>query len=122
MLPALAFGNWRAYFYGGEMEKAKIDELKKKYGRIFKCVIDGKDYIYRPLLRSEYREMQKAIPPELMMSQEGAALMEDKMAETCVVYPENFKASECDAGVPSLLATYISTVSGFKVDQEPVEL
>lgn len=37
-----------------EKEISQIDAWKKEYGRIFKSVIDGKDYIWRRIKRKEY--------------------------------------------------------------------
>ena len=105
-----------------ELTQEMIDGWKKQYGRAFKCEISGKTYVYRPILRRELKTFQKELTPELAVSAEGSALMEEKISDLCTLYPENFSSNTGDAGVPSVLASYISAVSGYRVDMEPVEL
>ena len=104
-----------------------IEEKKKAFGKIFKMVIDGNIYVYRMLTRPEYRELQKTIKAEMtetgpVLTAEQSNELEESVAKLCVLWPENYSNDLVAAGIPSILATCISDVSGYKVDQAPVAL
>ena len=110
-----------------EPEQKLVDEWKKKYGRVFRVVVGGDTYIYRRLIRPEYREFQKLITPEMtqqgpVVSSEQQSELEDKIFEKCVLFPIVKSNNDLPAGVPSVLSTYISDSSGFVVDEAPKEL
>lgn len=108
------------------LTEEKIKELKEKYGSIYKITLGGKDYVYRPLLRGEFKEIQASV----LESSEGVGMdpsyasdMEEAMLTKCVVFPETeIEIDKLPAGVPSALSAYISEVSGFNADSEPIEL
>lgn len=101
----------------------KIKELKAQYGKIYKIVLGGQEYVYRPLLRGEFKEIQEKAAATGLMDPIIAAEMEEGMIRKCLVYPESIAdLDKLPAGVPAALAAYISDVSGFNVDSEPVEL
>lgn len=109
------------------LSKEKIDELKKEYGKVFKVNIAGSDYVYRPLMRKEYREMQEKAMRE--MSESGTydpssqLDIEDDMLLKCVVYPEDIKdIDSLPAGVGPSLSAYVADASGFNADAKPEEL
>jgi hypothetical protein len=109
------------------LTKEKIEELKTKYGKIFKVNLGGVDYVYRPLLRSEYKVIQAqaavATLPNGMIDPSASSEIEEEMLKICVVYPENIEdVNSLPAGVPSALSAYISEASGFNADSIPEEL
>lgn len=109
-----------------ELKQEKIDGWKKEYGRVFQCKIAGKTYVYRTLKRGEFEDLQRQVVgnagPQQVLTPETASQLEDGMVDLCVIYPENIKVSSMEAGTPAVLATYISDMSGFRVDEEPVAL
>ena len=110
-----------------ELTQEFIDEAKKKYGKVLKVTVGGDQYVYRTINRREFREIQKSITPQMtpqgpVVSQEQSAMLEDKVTELCTIWPKDIKADALPAGVPTILATYISNSSGFIVDEEPQAL
>ncbi len=110
-----------------EPKKEWIEEQKKKYGKVYRCKISGRIYIYRPLLRDEFKEIQKNLTPE--MTPQGPVVsatqqneVEESVSKLCIIWPENYKEMKVEAGVPSALSAYISDSSGFIVEEPPVEL
>ena len=110
-----------------ELKQEKIDELKKKYGKVFKTVIGGDTYVYRMLTRIEYRQLQSELVPDMsdknpVVTQEANNNLEEKLVKLCVLWPENLEIDNLPAGIPSVLAPLISDASGYHVDEEPQEL
>ena len=108
-----------------ELTKEKIEELKQKYGKVYKVVISGREYVYRPFTRGEYKEMQKeaAALYEQGSDPSAASDFEDEMVRKCVVYPEGITdIDDQPAGVVPALSTYIAEASGFNLNSEPEEL
>lgn len=114
-----------------EPTQEQIDELKKKYSKIYRVVLSGVVYIYRFLKRSEFKEIQKSVTPEMtpagpVLSQEQSMDIEDKVAKKCVVWPENFvdlvEKGEQPAAVTAVLAAYITDASGAQIEAPPAEL
>ena len=106
------------------LTEEKIKELKEKHGSIYKITLGGKDYVYRPLLRGEFKEIQASVlDGATEMDPAYASDMEEAMLRKCVVFPEDeIEIDKLPAGVPSALSSYISEVSGFNADSEPIEL
>jgi len=105
-----------------------IDEAKKKYGRLGKVVIGGTTYLFRQLKRKEHLDIQKTVfpngvpsDPQLIKVEENSAI-EDKVIQTCVVWPENLDIGAVDAGVPPSLTPSILLFSGFGAPQEAEEI
>lgn len=105
-----------------------IDATKKKHGRLGKVVIGGETYLFRQLKRKEHLDIQKSVftngvpsDPQLIKVEENT-MIEDKVVQTCVVWPENLDIGQIDAGVPSSLVPSILLFSGFGAPQEPVEV
>ena len=111
-----------------EITVEKIDELKAKHGKIFRVVVGGEVFVYRYLTRAEFRELQKLAKPDIgpegnpIVNADKALDMEEAMVRKCIVWPENYSIDNGQAGVPSMLANYISNSSGFIVDEEPQAL
>lgn len=118
---------------GGEMSDALwtngptqefVDAKKVEYGQVFKAEAAGEFYIYRLLKRPEFKEFQKTLTPKMtpqgpVVDQSESLEMEDKIAKLCVLWPENYDSSTVPAGVPSLLASFISEASGFVPVSQP---
>ena len=107
-----------------ELTKEKIEELKAKYGKIFKVNVSGADYVYRGLSRGEFRAIQaKSITDPTGYDASQGSIIEEEMVKTCLIYPEGeVDMDALPAGVPSLLSNYISEASGFNADAIPEEL
>ena len=110
-----------------EPQQEWIDSQKKKWGKVWKVVLAGEAYVYRALRRSEYRELQKSVTPQItpngpVVSTEQQSELEEKTAVLCVLWPEDFSKMDNIAGAASVLSTYISDSSGFVVEEQPVEL
>ena len=118
-----------------EINKSELNEptaewvanAKKKYGKVFRAVIGGEVYVYRYLKRSEFKELQKTIQPEMtpngpVISSEQSMELEDKIANLCVLWPEDYAKHDGPAASPAVLAAYISDSSGAQVEEPPREL
>jgi hypothetical protein len=104
-----------------------IDAAKKKYGKIFSLVIGGDVYVYRTLKRSEFKELQKTMKPEMTpqgptVTPEQSLELEEKICDLCVIWPEKYSEKDQDAAAPSVLSTAISESSGSQVNAPPQEL
>lgn len=113
-----------------DSQEQKIEQWKKQYGKIFKIVISGETYIYRVLKRSEYKAIQNSIvlptptggEITTQQNQEMQNALEEAIVKCCVLSPENIDVEDTAAGVPSVLAPIISEISGYQIQEEPVEL
>ena len=104
-----------------------IDTAKKKHGKIFSLDIGGQQFIYRALKRTEFRELQKQLKPEMtangpIVPPEQSLELEEKIANLCVLWPEDFGKIDQDAALPSVLSSAISDSSGSQVISMPQEL
>ena len=107
-----------------EPTKEWKDLQKKTFGDVYRVSIGGEVYVYRKLRRSEYKDLQKSMTPEMgpngpVVSAEQSQALEERIAEVCTIWPENYKELDSPAGVPTVLAGYISNSSGFDVDAPP---
>lgn len=108
-----------------KLTQEQIAKWKEEYGKVFKVVINDKTYVYRALRRAELRGIQDKYPvvnPMVGMTPEQSENMENDIALTCVLYPENLTLDQIGAGTPGTLADCISNISGFRIDSEPEEL
>lgn len=96
------------------ISKEKIDELKTKFGKIFKIGLGGRDYYIRQLKRGEYKNITdtltengtKAIKPEVH---------DEEVVKRGVVYPAitpDFFYESPAGDIPSL-AVQVLERSGF---------
>ena len=91
----------------------KIQEWKKKYGKVMQMNISGVDYIYRGINLDEYLNLQKAIEagenPEILTAKVGTLSHEI--------------TTETGAGIILALSDEILKISGFNVEKStPKEL
>lgn len=105
-----------------------ITENKTKFGKLSKSVINGQTFVYRKLSRKEHLEIQKevfkdGVPADAAaIRAEDNALIEDKIIEKCVLWPEKVQVADLDAGIAPNLVPSILFVSGFVAVAEPQEL
>ena len=100
-----------------EITPEMIEAWKKEYGKIFKSVIDGEDYIWRKLKRREYVEVMSDVEEDEDMN-EKIYKRQEKIAKTITIYPEN--ASEIidnEAGIATSIADEALVRSGFNVSK-----
>jgi hypothetical protein len=94
-----------------------INELKEKYGEIYKVKLGEQDYVYRPMKRVEYKSVVGNPDATRTFS-------EEQIVQKCVVYPtinSTTLAAE-KAGTVSTLTDLIMVASNFGVTEEPVKL
>lgn len=88
-----------------------IDDWKKEHGEVYRKIIGGKAYVYRPLRRSEYKDVMTAEYEDDSMK---IFERQDDIVRTVVLYPENIdEIIENYGGVASTLADIILEKSGF---------
>jgi len=103
----------------GDITQAEIDELKKKYKKIWKQKLpDGTIYVVRSLTRIEYRNMMKVA--EATNRQD----FEEQIFQKCVVWPNLGRTSVTagTAGDASTISEIVMRLSNFGVDVEPEAL
>lgn len=88
-----------------------VSDWKARYdGEIYMSDFADQIFIWRPIRRKEYREIQRV---------EGSVdeyYMEESICRTCVLYPEDYamhKITFGKAGIPSTLSQMIMERSGF---------
>lgn len=85
----------------------KIFELKQKHKDIFHIDIDGENFIFRPLTKSEYDDF--VLNPNLFEDYKA-----EKVCEICVLHPEDYDFYDPRyAGIPETLSDKIIERSGF---------
>lgn len=97
---------------------AQALEWKDKFGRLYITSLDYDDHIlWRPLMRSEYKEHVRQIERMTSSGQvsqlEAKLLNEELLAETCMLWPRYDKAAENYAGIPAIISDEIMEASGF---------
>lgn len=93
----------------------QIEAWKSKFqDKVFLTEIEGDVYIWRPIRRIEYKNLMKAQKGN--DSQQARFHLEERICDTCILYPANFRATGMSsglAGVPSLLSEMVLNKSGF---------
>lgn len=96
-------------FEGGPT-KSQIEDWKKQFGDIYMTEFDSETFVWRTLTRLEFKRVINA---------EGAEndwYREERVAELCVLWPENYGHDEIvngKAGIPAMLADQVMNKSGF---------
>ena len=109
-------------------DKEWIDKAKETHGRLYKVAVGDSVYLFRPIKRGEHLSIQKEVFPDAAPQDQSAitaeqnAALENKIIAKCVVWPENLKVDELDAGVPQTLILDIMRYSGFAMSAEPEEV
>jgi hypothetical protein len=86
----------------------KLIELKRQYWNLYYIEIEGMEFLFRELSRSEYKNILRTLG--------NVQEQEDYICKTCVIEPEDFDYENCPAGIPESLANFILLESGFKED------
>ena len=103
-----------------------IEAAKQAGHRVFKVTLSGDTYIYRDVLRKEFKDVQTAIfqraaqDPDDIMS--GRSDHEDELVARALIEPQltsKLELSAVPAGVVTQLFELIMKASGFQ--EEPVE-
>ena len=92
-----------------------IPEWKKKHARLFKNTIDGETVIWRPIKRSEYRQLL-----DLESSEEENRLLakQEQTVKMAVLFPANIdELIEAKAGLATVLSEEILANSGFDISK-----
>ena len=103
------------------MEQEEIDELKKKYGKVFKLNISDKDWYYRAMARDEFKiySAKNAENADNITQLD----LEDMIFETCNLNGiQQEDIQNLPAGVVALVADAIMKATGFAEDVIPEEL
>lgn len=74
--------------------------FKEAWRNVFIAKIGNEYFIYRALGRQEYYDILES--PQL-----NELLQEEAICSACLLWPENYNLSTCDAGVPSKLKEHI---------------
>ena len=78
---------------------AVVEKLSKEYDSIVCAEIMDEVFIYRPITRSEYRNIMTADIEDYEK--------QDLICSTCVLYPEEYDWDDCLGGIPNELCTEI---------------
>lgn len=89
-----------------------IDKFKKQYRRIYETDVAGERIIWRPIKRSEYREIMSYEDKELS-DREIVYVREEMMAKKVILYPKTEDIIEEFAGVAEVIADECMYYSGF---------
>lgn len=100
-----------------ELTQEIIQELKSKFGEVYKVNLNGQDFVYRPLKRVEYKSIVNAADVNRSFS-------EEQIVSKCLVFPEldATTLSAEKAGTVTTLTDLIMIASNFGVQEEPVKL
>lgn len=97
----------------------EIEEWRERFqGKIFMTRLGDDMYIYRPIRRSEYKNIFK-------LQNTDQYYREEKICETCVLYPRNYGfavTANGPAGVPSMLFEMILSESGFNPNVQSIRI
>jgi hypothetical protein len=88
----------------------KIEEWKSQYGEIYLTEFEEEIFIWRALIRKEYKEVMKVETKDNFYK-------EERICERVVIYPSgyNFMAmTKGKAGIPTLIAELVMEKSGFQ--------
>ena len=90
----------------------KVAELKKKHKRVYVTEIAGEKILWRPLRRSEYKEMLNMQFPEGTSDEDIIYDRETFIANSVILYPEG--AAEDIALAAEIITTLCMQKSGFE--------
>lgn len=88
----------------------QVEEWKSRYGEIYLTEFEEEVFIWRALMRKEYKEVMK-------VNNADNFYKEERICERVVIWPEsyNFMAmTKGKAGIPTLIAELVMEKSGFQ--------
>ena len=89
-----------------------IDKFKKQYKKVYETNIAGERIIWRPIKRSEYKEIM-AYEDDKLSDREIVYVREEMMARKVILYPKTDYIIEEFAGVAEVIADECMYYSGF---------
>ena len=89
-----------------------IDKFKKQYKKIYETNVAGERIIWRPIKRSEYKEIM-SYEDESLSDRELVYVREEMMARKVILYPKTEDIIEEFAGVAEVIADECMYYSGF---------
>lgn len=93
-----------------------IPEWKAKFGKLYKNLVDGEIYIWKPLRRGEYKELLKL--NEDAIAEDRYLLKQEAVVEMAVLFPESIKeVIQEKAGLATVLSEEILSKSGFDISE-----
>lgn len=97
----------------------QVEDWKSRFqDKVFMTEIESKFYVWRPIRRTEYKNIMK-------IQNADRYYTEEQICTKCILFPENFRATGMAnglAGVPSVLAELILEKSGFNPTIQAVQL
>lgn len=111
--------------------KIKIDNLKAQGHSVYKVKMAGHEYIYRTVMRGEFKKLQSAAAEDAKAAGEDevklAAVLDsnkEKLVVKCLVHPVLTEVDLADlpAGIVDSLSESIMASSGFGADAVPEQL
>lgn len=109
---------WHAPVVRDGPTRREVEGWKEKHGAVYFTPFDSEVFVWRRLLRPEYRTI-------ISDSTLTALDREELFTEKCVLYPYDFsleKIKKYSAGVSSLLSEMIMDKSGFVAQSAPIKL
>lgn len=101
------------------MTQEQIDELKAKYGKVFRLTINGEDWYYRAMNREEFKKYSEE---QLQNADQLTQLdLEDMVFSMCNLNDVK-KVGDLPAGVVATVADAVMRATGFTENVEPEEL
>jgi hypothetical protein len=98
------------------LNDAKIQELKKQWGKIFMTKIGDDVFVWRKLRRKEYVDLM--VNTEKLDDDMDVKMFkrQEEIAKLCVLYPENIdELIEENCGIATVLSDEIILRSGFYI-------
>lgn len=92
-----------------------IESYKEKYDYIYMTDMTetcGIQFVWREVTRREFKKLMEYFPDPYDR--------EEQLCKICIIEPGDFDFTECDAGIPYILATQILEESGFSSTGEKV--
>jgi len=107
------------FLFAGGPTHDQVEGWKSLYqDQVFLSDFDGDVFIWRPILRNEYKRVVRN-------QQADSFYKEEKVCETCVLFPEGYgtmKMTRDKAGIPTMLFDMIMEKSGFSSRVEAMRL
>lgn len=91
------------------MDKQEFLQWKDKYWSLYYVEIEGYEFLFRELSRSEYKK-------GVRLYDDDTEELEEYICRLCILEPEGFDFENCIAGIPTSLANMILFESGFTED------
>lgn len=105
----------------GAPSKAQIDSWKTQYGNVFatQMPISGSLYIYRPISRLEWKQLQSIAPANA-----DSGWIDEQLVNRCVLFPsmDSEKVATSLAGTVETITQQILSASDFYAENVAISL